>query len=107
MSPALCSELVVGDYQKMHEGEAEIYYSSSFFFKFSKRCMCVCVSYQVKCSFIFMLGNEVKCCVVLFQGTVYECYGAKRTGWRLGSLEIGCSSSPFVSIIGKVLETKG
>lgn len=45
--------------------KAEIYSSSSFFFMFSKRCMYVCVSYQVKCSFIFMLGNEVKCCVVL------------------------------------------
>lgn len=40
---ALCSELVVGDYQKMREGEAEIY-SSSFFFMFFKAlyvCMCV------------------------------------------------------------------
>lgn len=44
MSPALYSELVVGDYQKMLEGEAEIYYSSSFFFVFFKALyVCVCV----------------------------------------------------------------
>lgn len=67
--------------------KAEIYSSSSFFFMFFKALyVCVCVSYQVKCSFIFMLGNEVKCCVVVFQGTVYECYRAKRTDCRLSSL---------------------
>lgn len=44
MSPALYSELVVGDYQKMHEGEAVRYIVvvASFSCFQSVVCMCVC-----------------------------------------------------------------
>lgn len=107
MSPALYSELVVGDYQKMHEGEAVRYSSSSFFFVFSKRCMYVCVSYQVKCSFIFVLGNEVKCCVVFFQRIVYECYRAKRTDCRLSSLRYRMFFQPLCEHCWKLARNKG
>lgn len=55
--------------------KAEIYSSSSFFFKFSKRCMYVCVCVvpsEVLIHIHAWQRSEVLCCPL-----VYECYRAK------------------------------